>query len=85
MSYLFNLSSRLKRAMKDRACDRCGLTISIDFFKCPHCDGLSEAEINAMLERKKLDGEQERNLGYKLALYACVVVIVLVFLKLLVF
>ena len=70
--------SRLKKAKYDRVCERCALTISIDYVDCPHCGGLSNSEMISMLDKRVKDGVELEQTGRTFAVYACVFAIVLI-------
>lgn len=55
----------VKNQMGEKPCDRCGMIYNQKRRKrCPHCYGLSDSELKAMLENKELIHQSNKKIGY---------------------
>ncbi len=55
----------LKQQMKKKPCERCGQLFDHDaLVECPHCGGLNETQLQAMLELKEEGFKNRRSLGF---------------------
>lgn len=70
--------ARLQKAAQDRQCNRCGLTISINYPECPHCHHLSDSGVIKLREQQATEKVAAESLGSGFIIYACIVAVIVV-------
>lgn len=60
---------------RTRQCPRCGLDYLISEPVCPHCDGLSDRDVEKLKHEYEAEAPGERNLGW-LFIYIAVLILV---------
>ncbi len=71
---------KLREASYDRRCKCCGLMFNIDNVDCPHCNGLSDSEMIAMLNHRIDSEENNSKLGYVFAIIVIALIFILYYL-----
>jgi len=61
----------LPRVRRTRKCGRCGLLYPVKARQCPHCGGLTDAEVEQLKRRTRDEQASDANLGL-LFLYVAV-------------
>lgn len=70
---------KIEKVKHDRVCDQCGSAFSsIDYQECPHCADLSESELKRLLDKRAEERRKQRNLGYKFAVAAGLLIVILI-------
>ena len=70
--------AHMRNRIPTKKCDRCGLRYKITVEHCPHCHGLSEAELSNLKARIAREHKGHRRLGNMLLLAALVGLILMV-------
>lgn len=60
---------------RTRQCPRCGLDFLVSEPACPHCSGLSDAEVEKLKQQYAAEGPAEKNLGW-LFIYIAALILV---------
>lgn len=72
-SGLFGAYRRHRRPTKQ--CDRCGLRYTVDHEACPHCSNLSDADVEKLKRRFRLEQLGNSRLGTRMLLGAAVLLL----------
>ncbi len=73
----------LKQQMKKKPCVRCGQLFDHDALEeCPHCGGLNETQLQAMLKQKEEGFKSRRSLGFLFMVVAMVITVLMLLVEL---